>query len=95
MNKSDDLFVSKYPSLDLHGETRDTMIAPLNSFLNENIKLGKKNVIIIHGKGTGILKNETHLYLKKDKRVKSFYQGFYNPGCTIVELVLDKQTKKL
>ena len=91
MNKfSNDPFTSKYPSLDLHGETRDTMIHPLKDFLNDNIKLKNRNVAIIHGIGLGILKKTTHLILNKDKRVKSYYVSMYNPGCTIVELKIDK-----
>ena len=42
-----DPFTVNLPTLDLHGETRETMIAPLNSFLDENIKLRNQNVIII------------------------------------------------
>lgn len=79
-----------YPALDLHGETRATIVAPLNEFINDNIKLGNKNVAIIHGIGEGIIKKETHILLKKDKRVASFYIDIYNPGCTIVQLTLDK-----
>ena len=91
MNKyNDDLFINSYPSLDLHGETRDTMIAPLNIFIEDNVKLKNKNIVIIHGRGSGILKETTHTYLKKDKRVLNFYSGFFNPGCTVVELNVDK-----
>ena len=92
---NDDLFIKNYPSLDLHGETRFTMIAPLDSFINDNLKLKNRNIVIIHGKGEGVLKRETHEYLKKDKRIKSFYQGMYNEGCTICELNLDKSYKKV
>ncbi len=91
---NDDLFTKNYPSIDLHGETRYTMIAPLNIFIDDNIKLKNKNVTIIHGRGNGILKQTTHEFLKKDKRVIDFYVGFFNPGCTIVELKVDKTPKK-
>ena len=93
-NLNDDLFVKNYPSLDLHGETQDTMIALLNSFINDNLKLGNENIIIIHGIGGGILKKAVQEYLKKDKRVASFYVGLYNPGCTIIRLKLDNESKK-
>ena len=87
MNKyNDDVFIKIYPSIDLHGETRDTMVYPLKSFIDDNIKLNNKYIVIIHGIGAGILKNQTHSVLKKDKRVKNFFVGMNNPGCTIVEL---------
>lgn len=80
-----------YPSIDLHGETRATMVVPLNEFIDDNMKLRNKTIAIIHGIGGGVLKKETHLLLKKDKRINSFYIDLYNPGCTIVELILDKR----
>lgn len=89
MNKPN-AFTYFYPSLDLHGETTYTMIAPLNSFIDDNIKLKNENVMIIHGKGSGALKKATHEYLKKDKRVKKFYLDNWNEGCTIVQIILDK-----
>lgn len=88
---NDDYFISNYPQLDLHGETRDTMLYLLDSFITDNIKLGHKNIIIIHGKGAGILRKQTQEFLKKDKRVKTFYLGIRNPGCTVAELILDKE----
>ncbi len=87
---NDDLFVSKYPQIDLHGETRATMVAPLNSFIDDNIKLKNANILIIHGRGNGVLKKATHDYLKNDKRVLNFYTGFFNPGCTVAVLKVDK-----
>lgn len=78
--------ISKYPSLDVHGETRDTVIAVLNSFIRDNIKLRNSTILIIHGKGTGILKKEVHLYLKNNKYVKTYHLHHWNQGLTVVEL---------
>ena len=88
MNKHNNAFTYLYPSLDLHGETVDTMIVPLNSFIDDNIKLGNKKIMIIHGKGTGTLKKATHEYLKKDRRIKNYYLDNWNLGCTVVEIFL-------
>lgn len=81
-----DPFTYYYPKLDIHGETSATCVAIINSFINDNYKLKKEKIIIIHGKGTGILKKATHANLKKNKKVKKYYIDGMNDGQTIVEL---------
>ncbi|MDE5888446.1 MAG: Smr/MutS family protein [Bacilli bacterium] len=81
-----DPFTYRFPHLDIHGETTTTCIAIINSFLKDNIKLKQKNVIIIHGKGSGALKKATHEHLKKLKIVNKYYIDGMNDGQTIVEL---------
>ena len=56
----------RYPAIDLHGETRDTMIQPLDDFINDNIKLQNKFIAVIHGRGQGILK-KTNLFIFKKR----------------------------
>ncbi len=80
------IFLNILPNLDLHGNTRDMINILIDEFIKDNIKLGKKKIVIVHGKGEWILKNETHHILSKDKRVKCFYQDATNDGCTVVEL---------
>lgn len=63
-----------------------TCIAIINSFIKDNIKLKNKKIIIIHGKGQGILKKTTHELLKKNKKVNKYYIDGLNDGETIVEL---------
>ncbi len=81
-----DPFTAKYPRIDIHGETTLTCIAVIKSFIQDNIHLKEKNIIIIHGKGSGALKKATHEYLKKNKKVKKYYIDGLNDGQTIVEL---------
>ncbi len=81
-----DPFTVLLPTLDLHSEDRVNAIIKVNEFINDNIKLKNKRIIIIHGKGTGILKNEVHEYLKRDKRISNYYLDI-NVGQTIVELL--------
>ena len=81
-----DPFTARYPKLDIHGETTLTCIAIIKSFINDNYKLKNKNIIIIHGKGTGALKKTTHEYLKGHKLVEKYYIDGLNDGQTIVEL---------
>jgi DNA mismatch repair protein MutS2 len=81
-----DPFTARYPKLDIHGETTLTCVAIIKSFINDNYKLKNKNIIIIHGKGTGALKKATHEYLKGHKMVEKYYIDGLNDGQTIVEL---------
>lgn len=78
--------LDKYPSLDVHGETRDTVYTVLKEFIKDNIKLKNGTIIIVHGKGQGILKQEIHSYLKRMKEVKTYHLHYWNQGVTIVEL---------
>ena len=81
-----DPFTYHFPRLDIHGETTLTCIAPINSFIKDNIKLKKKNIIIIHGKGSGALKKATHEHLKHHRNVNKYYINGLNDGETIIEL---------
>lgn len=85
MRKYIDPFTINLPYLDLHGETRDSAIFLLDEFINDNIKLKNKSIIAIHGKGSFILRNEIHNYLKKDKRVNEYHLDI-NTGQTIINL---------
>ncbi len=78
--------LDKYPKLDVHGETRDTIYTVLINFIHDNIKLKNKTIIIVHGKGSGILKEEIHYYLKKCKEVKTYHLDYWNQGVTVIEL---------
>lgn len=84
------VFTSSLPHLDLHGYDRETARVAINDFVLENYKLKKEKFIIIHGIGTGILKNATTETLKKNKMVKEFQIDFMNIGSTIVRINLTK-----
>ncbi len=81
-----DPFTIRFPRLDIHGETTKTCIAVIESFIKDNIKLKEKNIIIIHGKGTGALRKATHTYLKNHKKVLNYYINGLNDGETIIEI---------
>ena len=78
--------INSIPSLDLHGETREMVKILIDEFITDNIKMGNYKVLIIHGIGSGILKNETQNVLKNDNRIDKFYIDFFNVGSTIVEI---------
>ena len=77
---------SYYPSIDLHGEFAVTAYTVVHNFITDQIKLKNKYVLIIHGKGSGKLKEEVHHILSQDKRVVQYQLDGSNLGQTIVEL---------
>lgn len=80
------MFDKYLPKLDLHGETGDYAKILVKEFINDNHKLGNKRLIIIHGKGSGIVRKAVHETLKVNKLVSSYKLDNFNDGCTIVEL---------
>lgn len=81
-----DPFLNNLPHLDLHGYDRTGAVAMIKMFIDENLRMGKKKIIIVHGKGTGILRKTTHEYLRTNKKVLSYKTNNYNDGETIVVL---------
>lgn len=75
------------PTLDLHGENRYNALVLTEEFIKDNLRLGNKLIIIIHGIGQGILKENIHKFLKTKKEVKVYKTDIFNPGVTIIELV--------
>lgn len=78
---------TKYlPTLDLHGFISSEAELLINQFIFEQYSLQTKRVVIIHGHGTGILKQVVNKVLAKNKLVKEYQTSIFNPGCTIVEI---------
>lgn len=82
------MLTSKSPHLDLHGEEVAMVFALVNEFINDNYKMGIKEIVIIHGKSTNILTREVHKVLKENKKVVKYYLNTWNLGETIVHLNL-------
>ena len=78
--------VNKLPTLDLHGEYSDIAKVLINTFINENVKLKNEFIAIIHGKGTGVLKQTTKEVLRHNRNVLDFKLYWFNDGMTIVNL---------
>jgi DNA mismatch repair protein MutS2 len=71
------------------GLTVDEAIPLVDKFLDDCFLAKLETARIVHGKGTGKLRQGIHAFLKKQKRVKSFRIGTYGEGemgVTIVEL---------
>ena len=82
----DHIFINNLPSLDLHGEIRASARVLIKEFMEDNYKLRKNKVVIVHGNGTGALKEETFKILKNNKYVLDYKLNLFNPGCTLVYL---------
>ena len=85
-----DIFLDRYPKIDLHGYDRDSARMMTNEFVADNVMLGNEMIVIIHGIGTGIVKREVHEALKVNKYVSEYKTDNFNSGCTIVKLKLKK-----
>ena len=72
--------------LDLHGEDKIGARIKIKSFLNDNYKIGNREIAIIHGIGKGILKREVLDTLRHDSRVEEYNIDMFNEGCTLVKL---------
>lgn len=84
------IFTDSLPTLDLHGHDALTARVRIQEFIKDNITMRKEIVVIIHGIGTGILKDMTHKTLKKNKNVIDYQLFYRNNGMTIVQLDIDK-----
>ena len=69
--------------------TVDEALLKLDKYLNDALMAGLHQIRVVHGKGTGTLRQETHRTLAKHPLVKSYRLGGYGEGgagVTIVEL---------
>ena len=80
------MLYSRMPTLDLHGQDRDSARIMINDFIEDHYKMKTEKVIIVHGIGMGILKKETQKTLKNNKRVKEYKIDNFNDGMTVVTL---------
>ncbi|MBQ9011754.1 MAG: Smr/MutS family protein [Bacilli bacterium] len=85
------IFPDIYPSLDLHGYDRQTARVAINDFILDNRIIGNSIVTIVHGVGSGILRQTTSLTLKKNKLVIDFKLDNFNHGMTLVEIDIKKE----
>ena len=76
------------PEINLIGQTTDEAIANLDKYLDEALLSHLTSVRVVHGKGTGALRDAVTRHLKKLNFVKNFHLGEYgegDAGVTIVE----------
>lgn len=68
------------PEINLLGKTVDEAIAVLDKYLDDAYLSHLPNVRIVHGKGTGALRNAVQCHLKKCKYIKSYRLGELGEG---------------
>jgi DNA mismatch repair protein MutS2 len=74
-------------SLDLRGLDSEEAIYNTDMYLDEAYRAGLGEVTIVHGKGTGVLRQAINDMLKKHPHVKSYRLGNYGEGGTGVTMV--------
>lgn len=90
MNLENVIFTDNLPTIDLHGMDRLYAKIKINEFINDNKKMKNSIIVIIHGRGSGILKNETINTLKNNKNVLEYRLFYNNIGMTLVRIKIDK-----
>lgn len=83
------VFTSNSPKLDLHGERPEMIELIIKEFLDYNIVLKNEYVAIVHGRGTGVIKNKTWELLRNNPKVLDFKLNIWNIGETIVHLKVE------
>lgn len=77
------------PEVHLRGMTVDEALVVLEKYLDDALLAGLDLVRVVHGKGTGTLRQVVHDYVRAHPRVKDYYfadQASGGYGVTVVEL---------
>lgn len=75
--------------LDLRGQMKDEAISNLEAFMDKAVMYGHHRVRVIHGRGTGAVRQVVHFILKKHRSVVNFEfesPEFGGDGVTLVDL---------
>lgn len=78
------------PEINLLGRTVDEALAELDKYLDDAYLAHLSSVRVVHGKGTGALRNAIHGHLKRLKYVKEYRLGEYGEGDAGVTIVTFK-----
>lgn len=73
--------------LDIRGRTIEEAILELDKYIDDSYLAGFKEVYIIHGKGTGALREGLQSYFKQHRLIKSHRIGKYAEGGTGVTVL--------
>ncbi|MDO4938974.1 MAG: endonuclease MutS2 [Lachnospiraceae bacterium] len=75
------------PEINLIGKNVDEACAELDKYLDDALLSHLPRIRIIHGRGTGALRNGIHSYLKRQKFVKSFHLAEFDDGGDAITVV--------
>ena len=73
--------------LDLRGQRYEEALTNLDRYLDASLLAGLNTVTIIHGIGTGAIRNGVQQYLKRNRHVKSYNYALANQGGTGATIV--------
>jgi DNA mismatch repair protein MutS2 len=77
------------PNIDVRGQRADEALIQIQRFLDDAILLGVHQIHILHGKGTGALRQVIQEYLRANKDVDRYYDEHIERGghgITVVEM---------
>lgn len=77
--------------INLLGKTVDEALSQLDKYLDDAYLAHLSSVRVVHGKGTGALRNAVHNHLKRIKYVKNYRLGEYGEGDAGVTIVTFKE----
>lgn len=79
------------PEINLLGLNGDEAAARLDKYLDDAYLSHLKSVRVVHGKGTGALRNAVHQYLRRQKIVQEFHLAEFGEGDAGVTIVTFKE----
>lgn len=79
------------PEINLLGKTVDEALSELDKYLDDAYLAHLKSVRIVHGKGTGALRNAVQKHLRRTKYVDSFRLGEFGEGDAGVTIAVFKE----
>ncbi len=82
------VFIDSLPKLDLHGYDRESARVAINDFIKDNQKMGNEVILIVHGLGSGIIRDVCVQTLSRSKAVLEFKSVYNNRGCMLVQIKL-------
>ncbi len=66
--------------IDIRGMASDEGVMEVDRYIDSAVIGGLETIRVIHGKGTGVLRNAVHSYLRKNKYVEGFRVGTFGEG---------------
>ena len=78
------------PEINLIGKNVDEACSELDKYLDDALLSHLSSVRIIHGRGTGALRNGIHAYLRRQGFIKSYHLAEFDDGGDAVTVVIFK-----